>query len=239
MPVAHPRPVSTVAELLAGLLREPGRPRLTWYGPDGERVELSGAVLDNWVSKTVNLLVEEFDAGPGVTVRIDLPPHWRSVIWALAAWRCGATVLTEGDDADVVVTDRPGEGPAGSVVAVALPALARTWLGDPLPSGAIDAAGAVMTYGDVIGWAPETDPARDALPGIPYGRLVATPEVPAGRRTLLTVPGRSGLVEFWSTTVGVLRDDGSLVLVAGDVSTERLDRITRSERVDGRLSPAE
>ena len=47
--------------LLAQLTAEPGRPRLTWYAP-AERVELSGHVLDNWVTKTANLLVEEYDA---------------------------------------------------------------------------------------------------------------------------------------------------------------------------------
>ena len=40
-------------------------PRLTWYGPDSERVELSGRVLDNWVAKTSNLLQDELDAEPG------------------------------------------------------------------------------------------------------------------------------------------------------------------------------
>src|SRR6478735_7253781 len=39
-------------------------PRLTWYGPDAERVELSGRVLDNWVAKTSNLLQDELDAEP-------------------------------------------------------------------------------------------------------------------------------------------------------------------------------
>ncbi len=40
-------------------------PRLTWYGPDAERVELSGRVLDNWVAKTSNLFQDELDAEPG------------------------------------------------------------------------------------------------------------------------------------------------------------------------------
>ena len=39
-------------------------PRLTWYGPDSERVELSGRVLDNWVAKTSNLLQDELDDRP-------------------------------------------------------------------------------------------------------------------------------------------------------------------------------
>ncbi len=82
----------TVADVLRRVTADPGRPRLTWYGAGGERIELSGAVLANWVAKTTNLLVEEFDAAPGVRVGLDLPAHWRTVVWALAAWRCGAEI---------------------------------------------------------------------------------------------------------------------------------------------------
>src|SRR5690606_18769358 len=155
--------------------RDPGRPRLTWYGDDGERVELSGAVLENWVNKTTNLLVEEFDAGPGTRVVLDLPVHWRTVVWAFAVWRVGATVVLVAaeDDAttgggatrpDVVVTTRPERwtGMRAELVAVALPALARRFDGD-LPAGAVDAASAVMTYGDQIGLAPGINPDAAAL----------------------------------------------------------------------------
>ena len=53
--------MSDVPALLQQLLADPGRPRLTWYGPDAERVELSGKVLLNWVAKTANLLTDELD----------------------------------------------------------------------------------------------------------------------------------------------------------------------------------
>lgn len=75
-------------------------PRLTWYGPGGERVELSGRVLDNWVAKTANFLVDELDAGTGSTVLLDLPAHWRGVCWALAGWSTGATLRFRADGAD-------------------------------------------------------------------------------------------------------------------------------------------
>jgi uncharacterized protein (TIGR03089 family) len=162
-------PVPDVASLLARLAADGGRPRLTWYGDDGERVELSGAVLANWVAKTVNLLVAEIDAAPGSAVVLDLPPHWRSVLWALSAWRCGATVVVPADDRSAAAgrsRRRRRAGPrewdealhrGADLVAVALPALARRFDGD-LPAGAIDAAAAVMTYGDAIDWAPPTDP---------------------------------------------------------------------------------
>lgn len=86
----------TVPALLRQLLAaDPGRPRLTWYGPGGERVELSARTLDNWVAKSANLLVEEFDAGPGSRVGVRLPPHWRTASWLLAAWSTGACVVAD------------------------------------------------------------------------------------------------------------------------------------------------
>ncbi|WP_449372126.1 TIGR03089 family protein [Arthrobacter psychrolactophilus] len=83
----------------AGLLnafrtQNPTSPRLSWYGPDSERVELSGRVLDNWIAKTANYLVDELDAEPGTLIALDLPLHWRSMVWLLASWAVGATVVS-------------------------------------------------------------------------------------------------------------------------------------------------
>ena len=160
---------TTTADLLAALASDPGRPRLTWYGPDSERIELSGAVLSNWVIKTTNLLVEEFDAGPGTVVGVDLPGHWRTLVWSLAVWRSGAELRLisprEGTaaDLDVIVTNRPEHwDTTAPIVAVALPALARTFDGELAP-GVIDAASAVMTYGDELGFVQETNPGALAL----------------------------------------------------------------------------
>src|SRR5947209_13261290 len=124
----------TVPALLRRLLAaDPGRPRLTWYGPDGERVELSGRTLDNWVAKSANLLVEEFDAGPGSRVDVRLPPHWRTVTWLLAAWSTGACVLVDPAGAagrlpdpapDVVVTADPAAAVAAGVEAATIVAVA-------------------------------------------------------------------------------------------------------------------
>jgi uncharacterized protein (TIGR03089 family) len=236
-----------VADVLRALATDGGRPRLTWYGDDGERVELSAAVLTNWVAKTTNLLVEEFDAGPGVRVAVDLPPHWRTVLWSLATWRCGGTVAlgASAAGADVVVTDRPAEhADAGQLVAVALPALARRFDGQ-LPASAVDAAGAVMTYGDVIGWAPEPDPAEPALSaGAPvHADLVrgasSTTTAPAGSRVLVpTGPDRDAAVAVMLRTVlGVLAGGGSVVLLAASVAAEleadpaRRERLVSTERV--------
>ena len=94
----------TPSSVLADLVRaDATRPRVTFYddapGPTrGERIELSGRVLANWVAKAGNALQEEYDAAPGTLVRLDLPAlHWRTAYWALAVWSVGATVsLVEG-----------------------------------------------------------------------------------------------------------------------------------------------
>jgi uncharacterized protein (TIGR03089 family) len=261
VPPTNPRRAAGLAHVLSALLSEPGHPRLTWYGPAGERIELSGAVLDNWVSKTTNLLVEELDAGPGTRVLLDLPPHWRTVVWALAAWRVGASVVTTdaavttdgavtpgggavADDVDVVVTDRPGTlaRPRGAaVVAVALPALARRFDGD-LPAGALDAAQSVMTYGDVVGWAPVAEPDRPALGDLPHAALLAAAAdaapVPDGSRTLLSVgDDRTTTAPTLLAVLGVLAEGGSVVLLRREPGEDaaRVERVVTTERVTARL----
>ena len=94
---------ATPADVLAGVLRrDPAGPLLTHYDDaSGERSELSGATLANWVAKTANLLQDEFDVGPGSVVAVSLPVHWQTAAVLLAVWSCGATVVdtaTEDDD---------------------------------------------------------------------------------------------------------------------------------------------
>ncbi|MFI2490436.1 TIGR03089 family protein [Promicromonospora kroppenstedtii] len=235
-------PVPDVASLLARLAADGGRPRLTWYGDDGERVELSGAVLANWASKTVNLLVEEFDAAPGTTVVVDLPVHWRAAVWTLAAWRTGATVALPDaavGGPDVVVTDTPERwtDAGADLVVVSLPALARRYDGE-LPPGAIDAASAVMTYGDVIGWVPDVDPDQDALVTAAgaVGHKGLVPESGDGARVL--VDGRGAVADVLRALLGIWAGGGSVVLTSAgtaaalEADDARRERLRSTERVD-------
>lgn len=132
-------------------------PRLTWYADSGsERVELSGRVFANWVTKAANLLYDE-GVDDDTTVGIDLPIHWRAAVWACAAWLRGARVRfreegLEISDAEVIVTDDPefwaDEGEL--VIAVPLQPLALSWTGDPLPDGVLDGAADLMAQPDVL-----------------------------------------------------------------------------------------
>lgn len=246
-------------------------PRLTWYGADGERTELSGRVLANWVTKASNLLVEEADAEPGTKVVLDLPVHWRALVWALASWTCGARLVLPGaEDAvedgeeapDVVVTHRPGQAPgedgADLVLAVALPALAREWDGAELPSGVVDAAAEVMTFGDVLGYVSEPEEDDVALVGddleATFGELATwaagsgelTPGASDGdddeedepdehgdvRRAVRVLVSPRGMEQLLEQALAVWQAGGSLVLAEPGTPAEKLARIADEERVE-------
>ena len=259
----YPGPVPAgIADLVRSMVvREPTRPRLTWYGPEGERVELSGRVLDNWVAKTANLLIEEFDAGPGTRIGVALPTHWRAATWMLAIWSVGACAVVAPSPGAAPhplpdpsgtatalaawITDRPDGGAtttaaAGGaiVVAVALPALARDF-GPGLPDAALDAAAEVRIRADVF--IPPVlpvpgDPAL-VLPGgatLTHGDLVSGAHAAADRMGL---PGGVRLL----TDVGTERAvDGLLAPWCRDGSVvlhHDLTRLTGPERE--RLAEAE
>jgi uncharacterized protein (TIGR03089 family) len=227
---------------------DPGRPRVTWYGADHERVEFSAKTLNNWVSKTANLLVDELDAGPGSRVGIALPVHWRTVVWLLAGWSVGAHTIVlpsvaaqDQDNAptstiDVLVTDRPSSPPPGVVesllVVVALPSLATRFLGD-VPTGAVDAAAEVRLQPDVfmVGARPAgTDPAfTGGGRTVPHADLLTTARAgteiadDAGKSAvrLLTGAGPDRAIETYLAALAV---GGSVVLhhdLAGLTEAER------------------
>ena len=80
----------TAASLPTG---DPTQPVLTWYDDGtGERVELSGLTLSNWVAKTANLLVDGCGLGPGDTALVALPPHWQTAAVLLGCWTAGLSV---------------------------------------------------------------------------------------------------------------------------------------------------
>jgi uncharacterized protein (TIGR03089 family) len=212
-------------------------PRLTWYGPESERVELSGRVLDNWVAKTSNLLQDELDAEPGMRVNLDLPAHWKSVIWALAAWQLGMETVLDGGDADYFVTDRPeSAGNHDAVIAVALPALAMRWPGD-LPPASIDYASEVRSHGDVF--MGHTDPSGSdpAIRGSDgrqhlHGDLLTGFAAPHEEGVRLLVAAADGLEAALSNSLGAWNSGGSVLLAHPDV--ELTDKLLAAERIHGK-----
>jgi uncharacterized protein (TIGR03089 family) len=77
----------------AAVRRDPTTPLLTWYDDaTGDRTELSGATLENWVAKTANLFVDGVGLGQDDTIAVLLPPHWQTAAVVLGAWAAGLAV---------------------------------------------------------------------------------------------------------------------------------------------------
>lgn len=212
-------------------------PRLTWYGPDSERVELSGRVLDNWVAKTSNLLQDELDAEPGMRLLVDMPAHWKSLVWSLAGWQLGMQViLPDGGThpaADIAVTAEPASASeATSIVAVALPALAMKWPGE-LPRGVIDYAAEVRSHGDVFMAHRDGDSASAAVGTgnavYPHAALLTDFAERKTDGVRLLVPAGEGMAQVLAWALGAWEADGSVVLVHPAVAVT--DQLLAAERV--------
>jgi uncharacterized protein (TIGR03089 family) len=71
----------------------PEQPMLTFYDDaTGERTELSGTTLANWVAKTANMFVDGLGLGPGARAAVLLPPHWQTAAVLIGAWSAGLEV---------------------------------------------------------------------------------------------------------------------------------------------------
>jgi uncharacterized protein (TIGR03089 family) len=215
-------------------------PRLTWYGPDAERVELSGRVLDNWVAKTSNLLQDELDAEPGTRLRLDLPAHWKSLILALAAWQLGMEVVVGDTAADLLATADPAPGAAqgafDAVVAVALPALAMRWPGE-LPTGVVDYAAEVRSHGDVFMAHVDPEATRRAVLAATgtahtHAGLLEGFAAPHDDGVRLLVSAGDGLEAVLAQSLGAGRGDGWVVVVHPEVAVT--DKRLPDEGVSGR-----
>ena len=225
-------PTPGPAALLRRLVEsDPGRPRITVYDDTdsptrGERIELSARVLANWVTKAANALQDELDVGVGTVVRLDLPPHWRTAYWALAAWSVGACVESRApggargadgetvlSSADVVVTDDPGtaEG-AEEGVLVTLAALARSAPG-PVAAGVWTRPRRSATHGD-----QSSRPGRSPTPGHRAAQRRddgLRRRRPRAARPVEVHTTTNDTADFLRTCPGPWAADGSVVLSRG------------------------
>lgn len=256
---------ATIRDVYQQLQGLGGAPALTWYTPL-ERIELSGNTLINWINKTTNLLVMEFDAAPGEQIGLHLPPHWRTATWAVATWLSGAELVVledpqgqpsgevseVGNDCEVVISHLPHLwSAANEVVAVPLASLARSF-GAGLPSGAVDAASAVMTYSDALGYVAPWEGSAPALrqvggqaSNITHADLVAAALAQqtsgARKRAIVLTGAQTFTAPVLLTLLAQWAEGGSVVLADADFSAElqadpdRLARLIDSERVETTL----
>lgn len=213
-------------------------PALIWYGPDSERVELSGKVLDNWAAKTSNYLAEELDAEPGTLVELDLPVHWKTLVWALGAWQAGCPIALSADSGAPVratAADPQPRTPGELVAAVALGALAMSWPGK-LPAETSDYTAEVRAFADTWTGPEYLSEPEDAVtgsggePGVGFSALPGA-EQAAGQTVLASA--EAGTARILGAALEVWARGGTLVLTGSGV--EATERMLAAERVTARL----
>jgi uncharacterized protein (TIGR03089 family) len=232
-----------MTELIAARLRRWVRdrgasPLLTYYDPTrGERVELSGVSVANWVDKTSNLLVDELDVEPGDAVALTLagrhPGHWVTLVWVLACWQVGAAVSLDHTRPRVAVLGP--EDPVAGVRADAVLVCSLHPLGLPLPAppagGALDYALEVRGQPDQHADVPQSGLAlawRDADRQLTQAELVSGAGSGVRRLVQPTDPWDTAR----RTLVEPLLGGGSTVVVAGEADPGRIAEIAAQERVD-------
>lgn len=222
------------AEKLLASRRGEATPYLIWHSAQGERIELSGRVFDNWVSKSAHLLGELFDIAAGTTIVIDLPTHWKSMVICLAAFQTGATVVStdhpEASAADLWVSDNPSGDhipPTAQVLAVDLAALALQFSGDLGPAEDYNAS--VRTFADDYfpGPVPGVQPALGGIDfSVSFAELFTRSAEPQG--TIL-VSAEMSLNELLPFAIAHWFEGDALVLVGSGVEVS--ERLLTGERV--------
>lgn len=236
----------TVPTILSTLrTRQATSPALIWYGAGAERIELSGKVLDNWVAKTSNLLVDELDAEPGLRIRLDLPAHWKTLVWALAAWQTGCTVLagdaeadgTAAPDVTVTASQAVLDAAEETVVAVAQGAMELRWPGG-LPAAAVDYAAEVRSYADTYLPGDEAGEDYTALHStlgqgltLTYAQLAEA--AAGGQQQTLLVPAVPDLPAVLTAALRTWAAGGTVVLAAPEVQVT--ERLMAAEKITARL----
>ncbi|GEO93434.1 TIGR03089 family protein [Kocuria flava] len=254
-------PVPSVPRLVDTLRSSP-RPALLWYGSGGERVELSGRVLENWAAKTANLWAEELDVVPGDAVTVGAQVHWRTVVAVLGAWLAGAAVrpadpvsgaAAPGDRAVLALAGTDGSAPplltgapAGTVRVLADPPALSLGLRGGLPAGAdVDYCAEIRAHDDV--WSPvaepvDADPALVAAGGtaVAHAALLdrareaaAGREEAWGRAAAVHVPGAAADAAFLLRVLAVLASGRAVLLTDRDTGQASWQDVLAAERATG------
>jgi uncharacterized protein (TIGR03089 family) len=208
------------------------QPLLTWYDDaTGDRTELSGATLENWVAKTANLLVDGLGLAPGDRAALLLPPHWQTAAVLLGCWAAGLDVTNEKSSVDVIFAsaDRVNEAVAWSagerlvlgLAPMALPM--RT-----VPSGFVDYVAEVRTFGDHF--RPYPDQSDRGLVERAAARA-ADLGLKAGDRVLVDAGRHPDPLDWLLAPLA----GGATLVLCGALDTAKLEGRAAAEKVTTRL----
>lgn len=222
--------------------RDGARPFLTWYDlADSARTELSAISWANWVDKTANLLIDEYDLGEGDVVQLDVlaerPRHWMGLVWAAACWRAGCLAsIVDRDSADLLVT---GPSPSASDRSTIACSLHPLGLGlRDLPAGVADYATEARLQPDSFLGAPANPSApawRDADTELTLAELESPPIAGRVEVTALApfgVLGQALLGPLAGGGSAVLLEDAAASDTSAGVHEQRRRDVLASEKVD-------
>ena len=218
------------------LATDPAAPRLTVYDETaGTRMEFSAITLDNWANKIANMLIDEFDAP--TEILLDLPVSWQAAVLPIGITTAGlnatmdtAQNITPTSEPRLVFTTTSRaelwvDAGVTDVAVVSDDPFGRGVVesGGQLPFGTVDFGPTVRFYGDqYYGDTPDLAQWRNP-------EITDTPE-------RLLIPGWRDSEEFDRRILAPLAADGSVVVVTGMASAERLAHIAETEKVTRQLA---
>lgn len=191
---------------------------------NGSRLDFSATTLENWAAKIANFLNQELDLYSGDRIILDLEPSWQAAVLLYGA--CAAGIEVSFDAPGQVCfssLDRQPSTPGTLTVVVSNDPMGRGIVecGAQLPEGMLDFAPLARIYGDHY---LEPTPTMEAVCSTHN-----TPPWPVESRVL--IPGWDTVEELYARLCGPLAARGSVVLVTGEATPERLDRIAEIEKV--------
>jgi uncharacterized protein (TIGR03089 family) len=211
---------------------DPARPLLTWYDDaTGDRTELSGATLDNWISKTANLLVDGLGLGPGDRAGLLLPPHWQAAAVLLGAWSAGLDVTNEKISVDVIFASADRVNEAAEWGASERFVLGLAPMALPMrtvPSGFVDYVAEVRTFGDRF--TPYPDQSDRGLVERAAARA-AELGLKAGDRVLVDAAKHPDPLDWLLAPLA----GGATLVLCGALDPAKLDDRAAAERVTTQL----
>jgi len=225
--------------LAAAVRRDPTTPLLTWYDDaTGDRTELSGATLDNWVSKTANLLVDGLGLGRGDTAAVLLPPHWQTaaILLGVSAAGLAADPGPAPGPVDALFTspDRAGEAAgwsAGDRYVTGLLPFAMPLR--EVPGGFVDYVTEVRAFGDHFRGQP-VGPGDRALGGLSHGEVLSAAlaradglGIHAGDRVLVDAGAHPDPVDWLLAPLAA----GASIVLCAHLDRARLDGRAEAEKV--------
>ena len=210
------------------------RPLITFYGPAGERVELSARTLQNWQCKLANLYRYQYGVDQASTVAVRPFPHWAiAPIVAAVGW-VGAQVTLEADAnpecALAIISDQDlSDLPPATEVTVASQSLLAEPMTELLPVGVDDLFADVRMQPDQFG-----------QPVLPFPNVLTGADSAVaplvnqsyGQRPLIVGWQNSNALSLIHTVSYLPCVTGTPIVWVPDASAVDLDRVSAQERTD-------